>query len=169
MRIGSIDVWLVDLDGPVPLDLLDAAELQRAARILRPRPARRWAASRAVLAALRAAYDDSPHVSVSHSGGIGLIAVAAAPVGVDVEHERSVGRNLRVARRAFGASCAERLSRLPRVQREREFLQLWTTREALFKLGTRHGAWTADVELGGIATATVAAAAPHAVRVRRWG
>lgn len=168
MRRGTIDVWVVDLDGPAPLHLLDAAEVDRAARIIRPDAARRWATSRGVLAALRAEYAGA-NVSVSHSGGIGLIAFATEPIGVDVEHARRIGRKLGTARRAFGDELTEKLGRLAPPQREREFLSQWTLREARIKLGgDDENVWSENIALPDGAIGAVAAQARRTVETRCW-
>ncbi|MCY0960404.1 4'-phosphopantetheinyl transferase family protein [Streptomyces sp. H27-H5] len=82
---------------------------------------------------------DAPHFSLSHTGGLVLIAVAARPVGVDVEglpaHQKAstVGEALHPAERR--AIHAAQPSLRPAV-----FARLWARKEAYLKgLGTGVG------------------------------
>lgn len=169
LALGAVDVWRIDLDGPAPLELLTPAERQRADRSLRPVAASRRAASRAARRALVADYGGEVHVCVAHSGPIGVVAVALEPVGVDVEQVRALGARVRVAERAFGTATAELIGRLAEPEREIAFLRHWTRREALIKLAGPPGAWTAELDVGEDAVATLAVASElGAVSVRRW-
>jgi 4'-phosphopantetheinyl transferase len=71
--------------------------------------------------------------SVSHTGDIGLIAVARAAVGVDVERVRRPQRLERVAGRIFHPDTAAALQRLPEPARTLAFTDAWTQREAHVK------------------------------------
>jgi len=74
------------------------------------------------------------YVSVSHSGAYVVCAVDDAPVGVDVETVRDVdGKFMRRV-----CSEAELAYALRGGDTERRFWELWTAKEAIFKL-TGHG------------------------------
>ncbi|MFI8192469.1 4'-phosphopantetheinyl transferase family protein [Streptomyces sp. NPDC085946] len=76
------------------------------------------------------------HFSLSHSGGIALVGVAAVPVGVDVER---LPREETVEICAAALHPRERaeLARAPREDRREVFGRLWTRKEAFLKaLGT---------------------------------
>jgi 4'-phosphopantetheinyl transferase len=124
----------------------------------------------------------TPHFNVSHSGDVAVYALATNPVGVDVElvcSARAARRRDRVAlaRRAFGASVAERLAGLDEDTQERRFLRLWTRHEAALKLAGRgigagldHAltdAWIAELELGSAVVAAVASGRPAGM-LRLW-
>ena len=72
--------------------------------------------------------------SVSHTGNLALVAVAAGiDVGVDVERERCLPDMLSVARRFLGDDCARRLAELPTSEQPAAFLMAWTRAEAFLK------------------------------------
>jgi 4'-phosphopantetheinyl transferase len=74
--------------------------------------------------------------SVSHSGGLGLVAVIEGntPVGVDVESVRARARLDALARRVLDAEDHAAWARLPGEDaRLRAFLQAWTEKEAYLK------------------------------------
>lgn len=159
---GDVHVWRVELANvePALVELLDAEERERAARLASPRDRATWPRARGVLRALLAAYLDAepqalrfalgPHgkprlageqlcFNLSHSGELALYAITrAGPVGVDVElaqprgsaRERDVDA---IARRAFGDDVARSLASLAPPLRERELLRLWTRHEAELK------------------------------------
>jgi 4'-phosphopantetheinyl transferase len=122
-----------------------------------------------------------PHFNVSHSGDVAVYALATNRVGVDVELVRPARAARRrdhvaLARRAFGASVAERLAGLDEDTQEREFLRLWTRHEAALKLAGRGigagldpattDAWIAALDLGAVAVAAVAS--ERRAPVRLW-
>jgi 4'-phosphopantetheinyl transferase len=75
---------------------------------------------------------DGPRLSISHSGGLGMLAVSPTAVGVDVEALRDV----HVAELADAAlTPAERQTVLaaPEPGRTRSFLRCWTRKEAVLK------------------------------------
>jgi 4'-phosphopantetheinyl transferase len=78
----------------------------------------------------------TPFFNVSHAGHLALFAFSGdGSVGVDVQFAPLRAHAARtdyvaLARRAFGASTAQRLARLEPRRREREFLVLWTRHEA---------------------------------------
>jgi 4'-phosphopantetheinyl transferase len=197
-------VWRADLEavGDGPSELLDDRERERAAGMIRGGDRLLWARARGVLRALLGRYLQSdpamlrfasgPHgkpaladherlfFNLSHSGQVALYAVTdTGAVGIDVEVARRSRDVLALAMRAFGASQAERLAALEPPLREREFLRLWTRREAALKCGgtgigvTGSAAspelWTAELEIGGRAAAAIAChAAPSALCVWEW-
>ncbi|MEU1037895.1 4'-phosphopantetheinyl transferase family protein [Streptomyces sp. NPDC005551] len=76
------------------------------------------------------------HFSLSHSGDLVMVALAPAPVGVDVE-------GLATAQAVLGAQCAlhpaeaRELARLPAHERPAAFTRAWVRKEAYLKgLGT---------------------------------
>jgi phosphopantetheinyl transferase len=91
-----------------------------------PRPRDQSPLTRALLEQVRAGWG---HWSISHTRGLGLVAVADRPVGVDVEALRPRPRLARVVARV--AAEAEG------VCDERELYALWCGREAWAKA---HGA-----------------------------
>jgi 4'-phosphopantetheinyl transferase len=109
---------------------------------------------------LRASHRPVPAFNLSHSASLALFAfIADGEVGVDLEvaraaHDRGPDdARLSLALRRFGANAAQRLARLDRVPREREFLRLWVRDEAECKWrGTGIGVGdtaTADQPSGG--------------------
>jgi 4'-phosphopantetheinyl transferase len=72
--------------------------------------------------------------SLSHSGTVGVIAVAEAKVGADVEVVRPRRHLERVAARVMPAGAFERWSALPEPRRIEAFLETWTAKEAFLKL-----------------------------------
>lgn len=76
--------------------------------------------------------------SAGHSGALYGVAVGScASVGFDIERRRAVPRADAIARRWFGEREAGELDGLTGEELEREFMRLWTAKEALAK---RHGA-----------------------------
>ena len=86
--------------------------------------------------------DDRIHFNLSHSRDVALVAVATAPVGVDLEHPREFRAAERLARRI----CSEReYASLQRAGGDRgiagaqlQLLRLWVRKEAVVK-GTGEG------------------------------
>lgn len=73
------------------------------------------------------------HFNLSHSAQLAMIAVAAAPIGVDCEKKRHLERLVDIAKRQFSsAECAE-LVRLPEADRLEAFYRCWTRKEAYVK------------------------------------
>jgi 4'-phosphopantetheinyl transferase len=200
-------VWRADLGavGDGPSALLDDGERERAAGMIRDGDRLLWTRARGVLRALLGRYlqtdpamlrfasgthgkpalEDHERLSfnLSHSGQIALYALTdTGAVGIDVEVARRSLDVLALAMRAFGASQAERLAAVEPPLREREFLRLWTRREAALKCGgmgiggtgigvtpvvTSPEPWTAELEIGPRAAAAVARQAPPRV-LRAW-
>jgi 4'-phosphopantetheinyl transferase len=157
---GIAHVWIVPLD--VPRDrveqmaaCLSGEERERRARITGETEQRRFAVSRgalrtilalccgrdvAALSLLRAPLGkprldgvEGVEFSVSHSRDIAVIAVAAVPVGVDVEYLRESGRYTRAAARVLHGDTNRVLAALPPHDRDQAFVDAWTLREAHVK------------------------------------
>jgi 4'-phosphopantetheinyl transferase len=71
--------------------------------------------------------------SVSHSRDIAIVAIAALPLGVDVEHRREVRHLDRTASRVLHHDTATLLAALPEPRRTDAFIAAWTLREAHVK------------------------------------
>mgnify|MGYP000580479410 CR=1 FL=1 len=73
------------------------------------------------------------HLSISHCGSALAVAIGSQPVGVDCE-QVAARRNWReIAANFFCESEAQWLSELPPQQGAREFVRLWTAKEAVSK------------------------------------
>jgi 4'-phosphopantetheinyl transferase len=80
----------------------------------------------------------APHFSLSHSNGVGLLAVSpSAPIGVDVEFERPGFPCVEIAKRFFHAEESARLVALPPDVQPGAFFAAWSRKEAWLKA---HGA-----------------------------
>ncbi len=161
----DIRVWRLDIDiraEPVPSDLavLSPPETARLRAYRRVADRARFAAVRGALRRLLGAFldlapcelplqadpqgkpilppaiHDAPRFNVSHSGRIGLIAIATDPaiaaVGVDVEQCRPV-EPLALAASAFSPDERTMLHGCHPALRLDRFYALWTAREALTK------------------------------------
>ena len=139
--------------------VLSAKERVRAGRFRSPSTMCRFVRCRAALRALVHAYDggESPaaivfeldrfgkpvlaargrarlHFNVSHTSGMGVIALASwGPVGVDVARIHEMPDRDRLASRCFGASERAQLAVLPAPARSLGFFQGWTRKEAFLK------------------------------------
>ncbi|MFE0174048.1 4'-phosphopantetheinyl transferase family protein [Streptomyces sp. NPDC059002] len=79
---------------------------------------------------------DPVHFSLSHSGRLGVVAVAGTPVGVDVERTASAETAAPLVPRLHPAERAE-LDRLPEPERPGAFTRTWCRKEAYLKgIGT---------------------------------
>lgn len=74
---------------------------------------------------------DDVHFNISHSGQWAVCALAAVPVGVDVEHLRKVNPSL--AERFFSPDEVASLRALPAEMQDEKFIQLWTLKESFLK------------------------------------
>ncbi|HYZ16695.1 MAG TPA: 4'-phosphopantetheinyl transferase superfamily protein [Candidatus Acidoferrum sp.] len=181
MTIGRDDVhvWVADL---APLAhregesaaLLDADELQRAARFRFPVDRTRYVLAHGVLRLTLARYVDrdpraltfergqfgKPSLSgplsgavefnLSHSDERVLVAVARRPVGVDVERRSERTECERVAEFVFSQAEQDELTSLPSEQRRSAFFAAWARKEAYIKAtgyGLAYGLDTFDVSL----------------------
>jgi 4'-phosphopantetheinyl transferase len=77
------------------------------------------------------------HVSISHTGEHVACAVAAWPVGVDMESLARPRDHLALARTVHSPAQRERLERLEPHERARAVLQAWTLKEAWLKARER--------------------------------
>jgi len=106
--------------------------------------------------------------SVSHSGDVALVALAARAVGVDVEAARRVRHVVALASRVFRPSEAAHVERAPAAEQARRFLELWTAKEAVLKASGVGLPGLADVEVEvgpeGATAARGAGGVPWAVR-----
>lgn len=73
------------------------------------------------------------HFNVSHTDGLGLIAVAGVSVGIDVETEREAATADALVERFFSPEEGEQYRRLPAEVRPAAFLRGWTCKEAILK------------------------------------
>lgn len=73
------------------------------------------------------------HFNISHSGDRIALALAATPVGVDIEHAREARKTDLIARRFFHPEEAAIYQSLPDAQRKTFFYERWTAREAALK------------------------------------
>jgi 4'-phosphopantetheinyl transferase len=118
--------------------------------------------------------------NMAHSGPVAVYAVAEGmEVGVDVEARLRRANILAAARRAFGASTAERLAALDPNERERQALRLWVRHEAALKClgvglaGAKQAEasqrpWVAELQLRDGAVGAVAAIDAEPERVVCW-
>ena len=72
-----------------------------------------------------------PHFNLAHSGPIALFAVAAFPVGIDVEAVRTVEPDL--AKSVFTSAELIYLDTLSAAERAAAFFRGWTRKEAVIK------------------------------------
>jgi 4'-phosphopantetheinyl transferase len=75
----------------------------------------------------------APSFSLSHSGGVGVLAVAPARIGVDVEVARPRVHLERLARRVLDEPAHARWATVPEAERLTAFLAAWTAKEAYLK------------------------------------
>jgi 4'-phosphopantetheinyl transferase len=154
---GGVHVWFARLD-PCPdgvRDYLTAEERARAEGYKLPRVRDQFIAGRGVLRALLASYlgirpgevtivvdplgkpvlrgSAALHFNVSHSAGLGLIAVAGVPVGVDLEPVRTVENADDLVERFFAAEECITYETLPPSSKPAGFLRGWTCKEAVLK------------------------------------
>lgn len=160
------------------LDELDEAERRRAAAFRRPAdrdlyvaahialrrvlatyvgiPARKLAFARADCPRcggphgrpVLAAPGSVPHFSLSHSHGTALIAVAARPVGVDVERLPTPER-VEVCLPSLHPYEQAELRRLEGADRQAGFARVWARKEAYLKgTGAGIGRWMSEVYVG---------------------
>jgi 4'-phosphopantetheinyl transferase len=157
---NEVHLWLVDLDAAaaVPDGVLASSEQERAKGIRNPAAGRRWATSRWALrkilgdylgqgpgeVELAVAEHGKPELAapgrglefnLSHSEGLGLVAVAAAAVGVDVEWIDPDRDFAALAKRALGPEALRAIESSPPEQRAAAFYAAWTAHEARLKCG----------------------------------
>lgn len=111
-----------------------------------------------------------PHFSLSHSAGTGLIGIAAAPLGVDVEAVRLLTDRDAIARRYFARQEADAILALPEAARHEAFFACWTRKEAYIKargLGLSIPLDSFEVDIGS-ETPTMRAIDGDATAAARW-
>jgi 4'-phosphopantetheinyl transferase len=155
-----VHAWHLDLEGmsdmiPRFSNLLDEFEQSRADKYARPKDKQQFVVVRGALRMLlgkylnvapeRLSFDTSfygrPFVkesagldfNVSHSGGLAVIALARARVGVDIEQIRRISDEKALARRFFSVSEYESLLRFPPHDRLGAFFRCWSRKEAYIK------------------------------------
>jgi len=189
---GEVHVFMVSVVDPPAspgalLDVLSAAEVERAGRFARADDRRRFVVGRATLRALLGAclsvpperidFVEGPHgkpelapdmaqgglrFNVAHSGGWVLLAAAhGVAVGVDVERVRPLPDAEALAERFFAAAEAAALRALPDGLRAGAFFACWTRKEAFVKA---HGAGL-TLPLGSFEVTLCPGDAPAVVRV----
>ena len=163
--LEGCQLWLADLDAPAApqeFDCLSADELARAGRFTFARHRHRFMAGRAALRQLLARrigqpagaleFSYGPHgkpfldgtfmpaFNMSHSEGIGLVALAdegsetpPGAIGVDVEMLRAMSDAPALAAANFEPEECEALVRLQEPARSKAFLIGWTRKEACLK------------------------------------
>ena len=152
-------------------------ELARADRLVREEDGRKFIAARGALRLLLSRYlDEAPEqlvfqrmefgkprlangvaeksvtFNVSHSGDLGLIAIASSnELGIDIEAHRERLEADKIARRYFSPGEVDTLFALPQEQWHDAFYDCWTRKEAYIKArgeGLSLGLNTFDVSLG---------------------
>jgi phosphopantetheinyl transferase len=113
---------------------LSSEELARAGQIVDPARRDRFVARRATLSAILAGYAGRPVCfNSSDSGDVGVVAVAARPVGVDIELDTPRRQAARIAARMFAADERTALDALRGDARRRLFHRCWVAKEAYAK------------------------------------
>ncbi len=170
----AVHLWAVPLDGdPEPfLAPLSVGERERAGRFHFADHRRRYEITHGALRHVLAGYvgkapadlefrlgpkgkpylegDGAPFFSLSHSGKLTLIGVAATELGVDCEKLRRLESYREIARRHFSAAEFDGLERLDDQARLLAFYRCWTRKEAYIKAlgeGLTMGLDTFDVSI----------------------
>lgn len=147
-----------DRDASVVAPWLSEAERARRDRIVHPRALAEFLAGRRMLRSLMAplvgarpesvgvvesergalTLDPRAHgakwcFNISHTDGLVALAIARAPIGVDVEWLARPGRTVELAERYFAPAEVAALRALPEARRRDRFFDLWTLKEAYIK------------------------------------
>lgn len=156
---GGVHVWRAIIRGDEPWAALEGLllddELDRAGRFLPTEARRQFVFARAALRWVLGGYLGCPpravaitegelgkpelgsasalRFNLSHAGALVLIAVGLAEVGVDVERDREGLDPDRLAPSVCTPAELAVFSALPREERRRAFLELWTRKEAVLK------------------------------------
>ena len=191
-------VLLDDLPRPqfdMAEQVLSADEWARAERMPAPHHRRRWIASRFVLRDILARYCGGPpqaitfrygpngkpevvtdqsvgpiHFSVSHSQGLAVYAVAAEPLGVDLERHRPLPVE-ELASRFLSDYESAAIARVEGVDQLELFITCWTRKEAYLKavgVGLSAPLQDFDVDLNPAATRALIAHRGDAREPDRW-
>jgi len=197
---SSLHIWQFPVT-PSPLtpdrhtSLLSSDERVRASRFHFEKDARRFTITRAALRSILGGYtrtaasdlrfDYAHHgkpslaenpanirFSVSHSGGLAMIAITLArEVGVDIEAFRNNIETDKLAERFFSAPERESLRLLSAPNRVAAFFRCWTCKEAFLKaqgLGLSRSLDSFDVEVNPERPAQLLATRPHAEEAGQW-
>ncbi len=178
---SGVDLWIWSLDPDMASlqryeSLLSTEERRRAGRFVFPILAQRFIAAHGrmreilggflqqdprTLGFLTNAYgkpeliEGQVHFSLSHSGDLAALAVAAFPLGVDIEIMRPVSRDL--PERYFSVVEREGLHDLPDDPWRDAFFRCWTRKEAVIKaLGLGLSFPLSDFDVAFLADAPVA-------------
>jgi 4'-phosphopantetheinyl transferase len=110
------------------------------------------------------------HFNVTHTEGLGLIALAQRPVGIDVELLRTLANSEGLVRRFFSQRECEDYLALPTELRTTGFFRGWTCKEALIKASGLSIAYLDgfDVELHPARQAALLAARHPVVASTTW-
>jgi 4'-phosphopantetheinyl transferase len=157
---NGLHLWRIELDAPEPSlrPLLAEDELQRADRLANESHRNRFIRARGALRTILGRYLDRPAAvlefeygehgkptlrkggdlafNLSHAEDLALLAIARAPVGVDLEPLQARGDLHRVSERMFPAMTLKELHGLKGEDFTRNFFRHWTALEARAK---RHG------------------------------
>jgi len=201
LATGAVHVWKIDLDVLADAHerlwtFLSDGERERARRFHLARDGTRFVVAHAAVRLILARYlPETPAASllfsagpfgkpelggpaagqlqfnISHSGAVGLCAVARTPVGVDVERIREDLAFDDIAASHFSPDENVALRGLPPEQRVAAFFSGWTRKEAYIKA---HGDGLAlpltsfDVALAPDQPAALVATRPDPGEARRW-
>ena len=150
----DVRVWRIDLDAPCAISILSSEERVRADRfafpVLRQRFVGAHTALRLILGMVTARPPESlvfgqgaygkPFLhapllefNLTHSEGMGLVAVAMQPVGIDVEVVRPMSDRAGVMAQSFTAQEQAAVEGLPTAAQTAAFFRVWTRKEAVIK------------------------------------
>jgi 4'-phosphopantetheinyl transferase len=150
---NACHLWQIPLS-PGYVNLLTKSERGRYDRITHPATRNDYAASQAGLRAVLARYVNyppdavllhrrergkpflptGPEFNLSHSNGLVFVAVAAQPVGLDIERADREVAYTGLAAKFFSAAEQARIVSAPSCDRGRWFLRFWVCKEAVVKL-----------------------------------
>jgi len=201
LATGALHVWKIDLDVPADAherlgSVLADSEREHARRFHLARDSTRFVVAHAAVRLILARYlPETPAASLvfstgslgkpdlagpaagqfqfnlSHSGAVGLCAVARAPVGVDVERLRDDLAFGDIAASHFSPFENAALRALPPAQRVAAFFAGWTRKEAYIKArgdGLTLALTSFDVALAPDQPAALVATRPDPDEARRW-
>lgn len=154
----EVHVWVLDLASPPhPADHLLARltpdEAGRAARYRAPRVREQFVTARGLLRGVLGGYlgvdprdvpitylgsgkpvlEAGPHFNLTHTDGLGLVAVAGRRVGIDVERIRGVENADGLVGRFFSGPERAAFAGLAEAHREAAFFRGWACKEAVIK------------------------------------
>jgi 4'-phosphopantetheinyl transferase len=189
----EVHLWVLDLGRPPPglADALTPDERDRAGRYKAGAVRDQFVAARAALRrvlggclgvpphAVPIVYgpnrkpvlaDPVAHFNVTHTPGLGVVAVARRRVGVDAERVRPVPDAAGLVGRFFSAPEREAFARLPAEARAAAFLRGWVCKEAVIKAAGASVRYLDgfDVELDPARPPAVLAVRHPALRADGW-